>query len=256
MRRRVDRLPAARLAVLAARLPAARLAGLAVLAALGLALAAFACGPVIPTPRPSGGPLSSPSSPAATTPTGPSSPAAMPTTSTAPTRPAGTSTAAASPSALPAGVTVDPGLLEVLPAEVDGVTLEPDPATAAEIAADPLLAKSAVSIAVAVAIAPGASGADDIGIASVIRLRPDVFDDAFYLEWRETYNSGACAVADGVETEEPAEIGGRMAYVGTCVGGAHTYHTYLEDQGFIVSITATGEQRFGELILAGLAGVA
>jgi hypothetical protein len=152
------------------------------------------------------------------------------------------------------GVTVDPGLLEVLPAEVDGVTLEPDPATAAEIAADPLLAKSAVSIAVAAAIAPAASGADDIGIASVIRLRPGVFDDAFYLEWREAYNSGACAVADGVEPEEPAEIGGRSAYVGTCVGGAHTYHTYLEEQGFIVSITATGERRFGEQILAGLAG--
>ena len=161
-----------------------------------------------------------------------------------------------SPSVLPVGVAVDPGLLEVLPTQVDGVTLEPDPTTAAEIAADPLLAKSAVSIAVAAAIAPGTSGADDIGIASVIRLRPGVFDDAFYMEWRETYNRGACVVADGVETEEPAEFGGRAAYVGTCVGGAHTYHTYLEDQGFIVSITATGERRFGELILAGLAGVA
>jgi hypothetical protein len=32
-----------------------------------------------------------------------------------------------------------------------------------------------------------------------------------------------------------------------------TYHTYLEDQGFIVSITATGPRRFGELIVAGLA---
>lgn len=220
MRRRVDRLPAARLAVLAA-------------------LAVFACGPVIPTAGTSGEP--------------PSSPATTPTATTMPTTPAGTSTAAASPPALPAGVTVDPGLLEVLPAQVDGVTLEPDPTTAAEIAADPMLAKSAVSIAVAVAIAPGASGADDIGIASVIRLRPDVFDDAFYLAWREMYNSAACAVADGVETEEPVEIGARRAYLGTCVGGAQTYHTFLEDQGFIVSITATGERRFGELILAGLA---
>lgn len=251
MRRRVDPLPAARLAVLAARLPAARLAGLAGLAAL----AAIACGPVIPTPRPSGGTPSSPSSPAATTSPEPSSRAPSPTTATVPIRPAGTSTATGSPSVLPLSVTVDPGLLEVLPTQVDGVTLAPDPTTAAEIAADPLLAKSAVSIAVAAAIAPGTAGADDIGIASVIRLLPGVFDDAFYLEWRETYNSGACAVADGVQTEEPAEIGGRGAYLGTCVGGVHTYHTYLEDQGFIVSITATGERRFGELILAGLAGV-
>ena len=235
MRQRLDRLPAVRLAV-------------------ALGLAAFACGPVTPTVRPSDGPPSSSSAPVATTPTAPSSTASAPATPTAPTSPAGTSTAAASPPVLPVGVTVDPGLLEVLPTQVDGVTLEPDPTTAAEIAADPLLAKSAVSIAVAVAIAPAASGTDDIGIASVIRLRPDVFDDAFYLEWRETYNSGACAVADGVEAEEPAEIGGRTAYVGTCVGGAHTYHTYLEEQGFIVSITATGERRFGEQILAGLAG--
>jgi len=33
-----------------------------------------------------------------------------------------------------------------------------------------------------------------------------------------------------------------------------TYHTYLADQGFIVSVTATGEHLFGERIMAGLAG--
>jgi hypothetical protein len=149
---------------------------------------------------------------------------------------------------------VDPGLLEVLPVAVDGVALAADPATAAEIAADPLLADSALSIAVAIAVAPGASVSEDVAVASVIRLRPDVFDEAFYQEWRDTYNQAACEVADGVDTESPAQIGGRASYLGTCVGGARTYHTYLEDQGFIVSVTATGERGFGELILAGLAG--
>jgi hypothetical protein len=95
---------------------------------------------------------------------------------------------------------------------------------------------------------------EDVAVASVIRLRPDVFDEAFYQEWRDTYNQAACEVADGVDTESPAQIGGRASYLGTCVGGARTYHTYLEDQGFIVSVTATGERGFGELILAGLAG--
>jgi hypothetical protein len=33
-----------------------------------------------------------------------------------------------------------------------------------------------------------------------------------------------------------------------------TYNTYLIDQGFLVSITATGERRFGELILAEVEG--
>jgi hypothetical protein len=151
-------------------------------------------------------------------------------------------------------VTVDPGLLEVLPAQIDGVTLEPDPTTATQVASDSLLAESALSIAVALAVGPGSSGSDDVAVASIIRLRPDVFDEAFYQEWRDTYNEAACEVADGVESEDQATIGGRQAYVGTCVGGAKTYHTYLEDQGFIVSITATGARGFGELILAGLAG--
>ena len=68
------------------------------------------------------------------------------------------------------------------------------------------------------------------------------------------YNENACEIADGVASERQTEIGGRQVYVGTCAGGARTYHTYLEDQGFLVSITATGERRFGELILASLAG--
>jgi len=159
-----------------------------------------------------------------------------------------------SPPPLPPGVTVDPGLLEVLPTGIDGVTLEPDAATAAQVGGDPLLAESALSLAVALAVAPGASSTEDLAVASVIRLRPEVFDEAFYQEWRDTYDEAACEVADGVESDDQTEIGGREVYVGTCVGGARTYHTYLADQGFIVSVTATGERRFGELIMAGLAG--
>jgi hypothetical protein len=151
-------------------------------------------------------------------------------------------------------MTVDPGLLEVLPAEIDGVALRPDPDTAARIASDPLLAQSALSIAVALAAAPDASSGDDLAVASVIRLRPDVFDEAFYQEWRDTYDEAACEVADGVESQEGTEIAGRQVYVATCAGGAMTYHTYLLDQNFMVSVTASGPARFGELIMAGLAG--
>ena len=195
---------------------------------LAVAATFAACGPIAPTSPPSGA--------ASTTPSQPPSP----------------SIRAASPPALPAGVTVDPGLLEVLPAEIDGVTVEPDATAAAEIGRDPLLAESALSIAVAFVVAASTSGSEDLAVASVIRLRPDVFDEAFYQEWRDAYNEAVCEVADGVESEEETEIGGRLVYAATCVGGAQTYHTYLEDQGFLVSITATGERRFGELILAGL----
>lgn len=158
-----------------------------------------------------------------------------------------------SPSSSASPVTVDPGLLEVLPAQVDGAVLEPDPTTAATIASDPLLADSAQSLAVALVAQPGSSGSEDLAVASVIRLLPDVFDEAFYQEWRDTYDEAACEVADGVESSTDTEIGGRTTYIGTCIGGALTYHAYLEDQGFIVSITATGPRRFGELIVAGLA---
>ena len=151
---------------------------------------------------------------------------------------------------------MDPGLLEVLPTQIDGIALEPDPATAADIAGDALLAESALSLAVALAVAPGSSGSGDLAVASVIRLRPAVFDAAFFQEWRDTYNQAACEVADGVQSEMETEIGGRTTYIGTCVGGAQTYHTYLEEQGFIVSITATGERRYGERILACAPGVA
>ena len=201
-----------------------------------LGLGGAACSPTELTTSPNPTPAASASLPVAT--------ASAPAPSA--------SSAADSPPSLPAGVTVDPGLLEVLPGQVDGATLEPDPATATQIASDLVLAESALSIAVALAVAPGTSGSEDLAVASVTRLRPDAFDEAFYQEWRDTYNAAACEVADGVLSEVKTMIGARTAYVGTCVGGALTYHTYLEDQGFIVSITATGPRRFGELIIAGL----
>jgi hypothetical protein len=218
----------------------APLAVVAVVAAVALAVAS--CGSNAPTP-----PVSPSASAEASHPSpGPTSPPASATTSA--------SASTGTPPSLPPGVSVDPGLLEVLPGEVDGVALQADPDTAAQVGSDPLLAESALSIVVAIAAAPGASDSEDLAVASVIRLRPDVFDEAFYQEWRDTYDEAACEVADGVESQDATEIDGRLVYLGTCVGGARTYHTYLVDQGFIVSITATGERRFGELIMAGLTG--
>jgi hypothetical protein len=155
------------------------------------------------------------------------------------------------PPSLPAGVTVDPGLLEVLPTLVDDVPLVPDPETAAEVAADPLLAESALAIAVALAVSPTTT-TDDLAVANVIRLRPEVFDEAFYQEWRDTYNEAACEVADGVESETSTLVGGLPTYIGSCVGGTKTYHTYLEDQGFIVSVTSTGPRDLGQAIIAAI----
>jgi hypothetical protein len=163
-------------------------------------------------------------------------------------------TADASPGTGAASLVVDADLLRVLPGTIDGVALEPDPATAAEIAADPSLAGSAEAIAVALAIRPGASSGDDLAIASVIRLRPGVFSDAWFGTWRTTYDQSACDVAGGVKgSPSQVAIGGRTVFVGTCAGDAQTYHVHLADPTMIVSVTAAGAAHFGELVMAGLA---
>ena len=166
--------------------------------------------------------------------------------------PAGASSEVASASA--GGLVVDARLLEVLPAEIDGVALEADATTAAQDATDPTLAGWAQAIAVALAIRPGTSSTgDDLAIASVIRLRPGVFSDAWFQTWRADYDESACEVAGGVKGS-PAQvsIAGRTVYVGTCAGDARTYHVHLADPTLIVSITAAGARGFGQLVVAGL----
>jgi hypothetical protein len=170
-----------------------------------------------------------------------------------------TSTSSPAPTAVVSngggGLVVDAGLLKVLPATIDGIALEADAATAAQIAADPTLAGFASAIAVALAISPGTSSSgDDLAIVSVIRLRPAVFGDAWFDSWRSTYDNAACEAAGGVAGQPGREvIAGRTVYVGTCAGDAHTYHVHLADPSRIVSITSAGSRGFGELVLAGLA---
>ena len=213
-----------------------RAAGLVLAAAISI----LGCGPSAAATRTAG----------ATALTAPSGSTSTPTE-------AGSSPAAATqaPSGSAAsGVTVDAELLRVLPSRVEGVALEPDPATAAQIAADPTLAGSAQAIAVALAIRPGTSSGDDLAIASVIRLRPDVFSEAWFRAWRSSYDQGACKVAGGLEgAPATTTLAGRTVYVGTCAGDARTYHVHLADPSLIVSITAAGPARFGELVVAGLA---
>ncbi len=121
-----------------------------------------------------------------------------------------------------------------------------------ERAADPDLATNASAIAVAFAIAPGASADDDVAVVSVVQLRPAVFDDAFFRDWRDSYDAAACEAAGGVSGNAQAEIDGRTIHIGTCAAGAHTYHAYLADASVVVSVTSVGEMRLGEQIVAGL----
>ena len=157
-----------------------------------------------------------------------------------------------SAAATSAAIVVDETLIDYLPIEVAGVALTSDPGTAGDIASDPDLAASASAITVAFAIAPGASVGDDVAVASVVRLKPGVFDAEFFRSWRDSYDEAACEAAGGTAGNAQAVIGGRATDIGTCAAGAHTYHVYLEASNVIVSVTSVGELRLGEQIVAGL----
>ena len=151
----------------------------------------------------------------------------------------------------PGTVTVDGSLLSILPSEVGGVPMTPAPETATDIALDPSLATDVEAIAVALAASEGSSGNQDLVIANVIRLRPDVFDDAFFRSWRDTYDAAACEPAGGQVGNAEAVIDERQVFIGSCASGGFTYHVrYGED--VIVSLTSLGSGRFGEQVVKNL----
>ena len=150
------------------------------------------------------------------------------------------------------GVTIDPTLLAIVPAAIEGVAVVPDAETAAQIASDPALAGDVEALAVGLAVGPGSSGAEDLAIVNVIRLRDGVFGEAFFRDWRETYDAAACEPAGGVTGHAQAELDGRLVYIGSCTGGAFTHHVALETQRIIVSVTSVGAHRFGEQVVSNL----
>ena len=151
-----------------------------------------------------------------------------------------------------AGAQVDPGLLAFVPSSVEGVPLTFDPETSATIAADRSVAADATALAVALAAVPGSSGADDLAIVSVVRLRDPAKDETWFRDWRDTYDQAACGQAGGVIGNAEAQLGGGTVHIGSCSGGVLTYHTRLDQAGIVVSVTALGSRRLGEKVMAGI----
>jgi len=150
---------------------------------------------------------------------------------------------------------VDPALLELLPDAVAGVPLEPDEATAAEIAREPSIAPFVSALAIAAAFGPPATDTGgDYVVVTVARVKPGLFGDLFYRGWRDTFDAAVCEQAGGVDGHAEAEIAGRQTFIGTCAGGVHTYHVHLPDRDVIVSMQAVGARRFGERVVEGLTG--
>jgi hypothetical protein len=186
--------------------------------------------------------------------------AACGTTQPTATEPTTTATASAtvrptpSPTARPtappgAQAPIDPSLLEVLPDEVGGFPVQPAPEALAEAVTDPAIVRDVEALAAAIVVDP-ATG--EFGYATVLRFLDGVATDAFLRDWRDTFDAGVCEQAGGVSGTAEAQIGGRQVYIGSCAGGAHTYHIWLGNRGLLVSVSAVGEQRLGEQLVEAL----
>lgn len=148
-----------------------------------------------------------------------------------------------------ASATVDPSLLDVIPSEIDGNQVTESAEAEESTASDPAFARSVARLAVAfVADAPGMNWA----VTTVSALRPGLWGDAFFRGWRDSYDAGACAQSGGVSGHAEAEIGGRQVWIGTCSNGVRTYHVHVDQGDLLVSISALGDARFGEQLLAAL----
>ncbi len=143
----------------------------------------------------------------------------------------------------------DDSLLALLPADIDGLTFEPDPDALADLDVKALgIAADRIAIAVISDVESG-----ELAVTSVLHLRDGAFGDAFFRSYRDSYDVAACEPAGGKAGNAEAQIGGHQTFIGTCGSGGHTYHVYLPDQQAIVSVVSVGEtRRFGERIVEGL----
>ena len=223
----------------AARAVRAALGAVAPVALPALVAMIAGCGPPTASTVPSSPPSGAVGVPATSGPATPSSATPSPATSPPP---------ASSASIAP--IVVDPTLLALLPAQVDGVALKPAPETAAEMTADADLGTSASAIAVGIVATGGATGGDFASV-SVVRLRPGVYSEAFFEAWRQSYDAAACAPAGGVASHRQRVIGANPVEVTVCAGGARTLHVHLAGD-VLISVTTVGARGFGDLVLAGL----
>ncbi len=141
----------------------------------------------------------------------------------------------------------DPSLLALLPATIEDVVVTEEPESFADAVGDPDFVAS-----VEAAAFPFVTQSSDLASGVVARLRPGVFSDAFFRDWRDSYNAGACAQAGGVVGNAEADLGGRTVHIASCAGGLLVYHAYLPGRNVLVSMFSVGERRFGEQLMSGL----
>ena len=146
-------------------------------------------------------------------------------------------------------IAIDPSLLAVLPAQLDGLDRQHDPSIDPGAFSDPSLPGIATGGVTALYIDPPTG---QFAYAAVVRLATGHLTDAQFRDWRDTFDAGACAQAGGVGGHAESTIGGHDTFIGTCAGGLTTYHTILPSKGLLVSISAVGDRRLGEKLVAAL----
>ncbi len=184
-------------------------------------------------------------------------PSTAPEDSPSPSPSAGTSASPAAPSvsASPSSAAGawDGALLAVLPADIDGRPLTPQPEAFAASASDPSLTRDMEAGAVSLVVDTATSG---YAVIFVYRLRPGVFDDGWFRAWRDSFDTGVCEQAGGVAGRSESELGGRTVHIGSCAGGVLTYHAHLAsaDGDLVVSSQSLGDERMGERVMSALQG--
>jgi hypothetical protein len=146
-------------------------------------------------------------------------------------------------------VILDSTLLAYLPSAVADVPVTESIDEATQALNDPALPKIATAMDLGVAVD---AGTGNLVSAWVVRLRTDKFTAAIYQQWRDSYDEGACAGAGGVVGRAEATIDARTVYITSCTAGVRAYHVWLQDPGVLISASAIGDGKFGELLMDNL----
>jgi hypothetical protein len=155
------------------------------------------------------------------------------------------------PSGPAASAESDPGLFAIIGGDSgEGLDFRFDADTTASVGSDPGVARDAAGIAIGLFTITGQQPVADFAIVSIVHLRDSAADEAWYRSYRDSYDVAACAQAGGVTGHAESTIDGHRVFIGSCAGGALTYHVRVRDGSLVVSITAVGSKRLGERLVA------
>jgi hypothetical protein len=149
----------------------------------------------------------------------------------------------------PSPIVIDPSLLAILPRAVDSIPLtETDDADTTALADDvlPHIASAAVGVEA------GDSTTGDVVTGFVVRLKSEAFNEGVFRDWRDSYNNGACGGDSEVVGNAEQKIGDNTVFIGTCTNGLHTYHTWIQDRGVLITLTSYGQKQLAVVLLENL----